>query len=113
MSLAELMDGITILSENEICQAPTAIVVACITASCIIVILTAILTKEDSPARYIIAPICVLMSCAILHAKREPTGQYEYKVTIDDTVSLTEFYEKYEIVDLEGKIYTIKLKEDE
>lgn len=36
------------------------------------------------------------------------TGKYEYKVTISDEVSLNEFYDKYEIVDQEGKIYTIK-----
>ena len=38
------------------------------------------------------------------------TGKYEYKVTISDEVSLNEFYDKYEIVDQEGKIYTIKEK---
>lgn len=110
MFLETFIDGVTVLSENEICQAPKAIVVAYITASCIIVILTAILTKEDSLAIFI-TPICVLMSFAIVHAKREPTGQYEYKVTIDNTVSMIEFYEKYEIVGQEGKIYTIRFME--
>lgn len=32
----------------------------------------------------------------------------EYKCIIDDSVSLTEFNEKYEILDQEGKIYTVK-----
>ena len=32
----------------------------------------------------------------------------EYKVTISDDVSLTEFYEKYEIIEQDGKIYTVK-----
>lgn len=36
------------------------------------------------------------------------TGRYEYKVTIDDSVSMVEFLEKYEIVSQEGKIYTIR-----
>lgn len=35
----------------------------------------------------------------------------EYKVTIDDSVSITEFLDKYEILDQEGKIYTVKEKE--
>lgn len=34
----------------------------------------------------------------------------EYKVTIDDNVSLTEFNEEYKIVNQEGKIYTIQEK---
>ena len=32
----------------------------------------------------------------------------EYKVTIDDSVSMNEFLDKYEILDQEGKIYTVK-----
>ena len=34
-----------------------------------------------------------------------------YKVTIDDSVSMNEFLDKYEILDQEGKIYTVKEKE--
>ena len=35
----------------------------------------------------------------------------EYKVTIDDSVSMNEFRDKYEILDQEGKIYTVKERE--
>lgn len=35
----------------------------------------------------------------------------EYKVTIDDSVSMNELLDKYEILDQEGKIYTVKEKE--
>lgn len=35
----------------------------------------------------------------------------EYKVTISDEVSMNEFTEKYEIVDQDGKIYTIREKD--
>lgn len=34
----------------------------------------------------------------------------EHKVTIDDSVSMNEFLDKYEILDQEGKIYTVKEK---
>lgn len=42
----------------------------------------------------------------------EPT-EYEtqYKVTIDDSVSMNEFNEKYEIVDQDGRIYTVRERE--
>ena len=43
----------------------------------------------------------------------EPTGRYEYQVTIDDAVSFTELYEKYEVIDQNGKIWTIRDKENE
>lgn len=35
----------------------------------------------------------------------------EYKVFFDDSIPITEFLEKYEIVDQEGLIFTIKDKE--
>lgn len=35
----------------------------------------------------------------------------QYKVIIDDSVSMNEFTEKYEIIDQEGKIYTVREKE--
>lgn len=42
----------------------------------------------------------------------EPT-EYEtqYKVVIDDSVSMNEFLEEYEIIDQEGKIYTVREKD--
>ena len=32
----------------------------------------------------------------------------QYKVVIDDSVSMNEFTEKYEIIDQDGKIYTVR-----
>lgn len=32
----------------------------------------------------------------------------EYKVTVNETVDMNEFFEKYELVDQEGKIYIVK-----
>lgn len=45
-------------------------------------------------------------------AKSKTDVKYiEYKVIIDDSVSMNEFLDKYEIVDQEGKIYTVKERE--
>ena len=35
----------------------------------------------------------------------------QYKVTIDDSVSMNEFLDKYEIIDQDGKIYTVRERE--
>lgn len=40
------------------------------------------------------------------------TGKYTYKVTISDEVNFVEFNNKYEIIDQDGLIYTIKEKEN-
>ncbi len=39
-----------------------------------------------------------------------PENKYEtlYQVTVDDSVSMNEFQNKYEIIKIEGKIYTVK-----
>ena len=34
--------------------------------------------------------------------------EIRYKVTVSDEVSLNEFLSRYEIIDVEGKIYTVK-----
>lgn len=36
----------------------------------------------------------------------------QYKVTISDDVQMNEFLDKYEIVDQEGKIYTVRERND-
>ena len=44
-------------------------------------------------------------------ANKEEIYQTQYKVTISEEVNFVEFNEKYEIIDQEGKIYTIVEKE--
>jgi hypothetical protein len=34
----------------------------------------------------------------------------QYKITISDEVSMTEFYEHYEVIDQDGKIFTVREK---
>lgn len=58
----------------------------------------------------ILSIVAVITFLALYENIKVPTGKYEYQVTIDKSVSMTEFYEKYEIIDVEGKIYTIKEK---
>lgn len=38
---------------------------------------------------------------------KEVYSHEEYKVIIDDSVSLNDFYEKYEVIGQEGEIYTV------
>lgn len=59
----------------------------------------------------------VLMACSMVAAilggtdNKHSVNHIEYKVTIDESVSMTEFMDKYEIIDQEGKIYTVKEKD--
>lgn len=40
------------------------------------------------------------------------TYKTQYKVTISDEVSMNDFLERYEIVDQEGKIYTVRERDE-
>ena len=62
----------------------------------------------DSWKEFAILVVCVVLfivcGCFI------PEDKYEthYQVTIDDSVSMNEFQNKYEIIEVEGKIYTVR-----
>ena len=66
-----------------------------------------------------IGVICIVFAAiiwvALLYCSLEPNetdiNHIEYKVTIDDSVSMNEFLDKYEILDQEGKIYTVRERE--
>ena len=68
--------------------------------------------------RIILGLICVVLAFGLAiagglggtHSKTD-INHIEYKVTIDDSVSMNEFLDKYEILDQEGKIYTVKERE--
>ena len=48
--------------------------------------------------------LAFVFSCLI------PEDKYEthYQVTVDNSVSMNEFQNKYEIIEVEGKIYTVR-----
>ena len=66
----------------------------------------------DNTSIIIILLISISMSLAI--GIIVPTSKVqEYKVITSDDVSLNDFMETYDIIDIDGKIYTIREKEKE
>ena len=54
-----------------------------------------------------------LFSYIAANSAQEPIAyKNRYKVIISDKVSMNEFYERYEVIDQEGKIYTVEERED-
>lgn len=121
-----LMEGITILNKVDIMELPLWVNVIIIVLS-IITFLSIGMSVVDAikditnghcwiflvvtTVAYIALVIMGIMGNVDKQLLTEPTGKYEYQVTIDDSVSMNEFYEKYEIVEVNGKIYTIREKE--
>ena len=52
----------------------------------------------------------IMLCFGIRDSLISPKDTTYYQVIIDDSVSMVEFNEKYDIVEVEGKIYTIKEK---
>ena len=52
----------------------------------------------------------IVVTCLGATLSKTDINHIKYKVTIDDSVSMNEFLDKYEILDQEGKIYTVKEK---
>lgn len=62
---------------------------------------------------FFIAAIFVGMLGLFIFAHAKPAKTINtYSVIIDDSVSMTEFYDKYEVLDIQGKIFTITERED-
>ena len=63
---------------------------------------------------FILTAVCAfagVVGALISEHKTDVVDYVEYKVTIDDSVSMNEFLDKYEILSQEGKIYTVKERE--
>ena len=57
------------------------------------------------PAILVIYVVLFIVCCCLT-----PKDKYEthYQVTVDNSVSMNEFQNKYEIIEVEGKIYTVR-----
>ena len=118
------MNGIDILNKEEILTSPLWIVaVLAISAvigivSIIIALVFITLTYHDTASFFFIiifvcsSIMCVIFNCINDNYKCEPTGRYRYEVTIDDSVSITEVYDRYNVVEQRGDIWILEDKED-
>ena len=114
------MEGIDILNKTEICTTPLKFsVLLIVSISCCIVLLTAFLMSLNEG--YVLIPIIcsilfILFALLTVYASKYidsvKTGRYQYEVTVDDSVSFTELYEKYDIVEQRGEIWVIEDKKE-
>lgn len=62
---------------------------------------------------FLVAGIFVMMLSIFIFAHAKPAKTINtYSVIIDDSVLMTEFYDKYEVLNIQGKIFTITERED-
>ena len=109
------MTGVSILTSKEIYN--TIFPEWCISIGFMLMVVFSIMALYfggEHKAKAIICLVLVFCSCFMIAmggtSNKNSIKYIEYKVTIDDSVSMTEFMDKYEILDQEGKIYTVKEK---
>lgn len=108
-----MMDGVEILSQSVCTEVNGTALISC-TLICMIIGLFIDLCNDLSDG--ILGAIAgCLVGCfayAIIFQCIFPIKFIKYKVTVSEEVSMTEFYDKYEIIDVDGAIYTIREKND-
>lgn len=121
-----LIDGLEILSETEV---PTATALNPLAFWAFIVIFftaaVAFCWIEIQPTKFggwfgsiVVVILITLLGCAFGYIIGMSTGkptdfETHYKVLISDEVSMNEFYNKYEIIEQDGKIFEIKEKKND
>lgn len=82
--------------------------VVCLMASIFILIKLLKYRSKCSWNEFAILVVCVALT--ITFGCLVPKEKYEtqYQLTVDDSVSMNEFQNKYEIIKVEGRIYTVK-----
>lgn len=119
------MNGVTILNSTEVVAKTTHIWdTKCTVSLCIMIagllILLGMLwvsgkwSEQRFDAVLLIGSILFILGLVftILFYKTENPISYkiQYQVTADDSVSLNEFLENYNIISIDGKIYTVEEK---
>ena len=116
------MDGITVLSQSEITTKPCWIWIFLFVSLFVIilgVVLATICASFNKKIGIKLGTVFTIFGIVLFFIDwicgaiiKVPTRKYTYKVTISDEVNFVEFNNKYEIIDQDGLIYTIKEKEN-
>lgn len=114
-----MIPGIEILSQNTVSDAAPGLAFAAVMVLCFLGFIGAlflmVISYDDAHLGGFITGLAFLIGiCGMcgfgIWKQTNPETYVEYKVLIDDTASWNDIYNKYEIIDQEGKIYTIKEK---
>lgn len=104
------MTGINILAEYTAGGVPMVISIAACVAAVVglIMLLCGIAAENELIAAEGGVMVLLLFVIAVAVVVVTEPEHTRYKVTISDDINLVEFLERYEILDTEGEIYTIR-----
>lgn len=110
------MDGVTILQVIEktfLNETSENIITGSVIVGIIAIFLTVVFWSEIGlNSGWTIASMLLLFSCITLIIIEATCGEriteITYRVLVDDTVNMNEFFSKYELIRTEGLIYVVK-----
>ncbi len=109
-----MIEGIEILSQEVCIEFQIALFFACAILFMFIGLAFDLIKDiSDGSAGAILGLALGMFMYFIIFHVIVPDEYTAYKVTISESVSMTEFYEQYEIIDVDGKIYTIREMDDD
>ena len=117
METIKLLEGVEILTVSE--SMPLSVCILLGFLCMVVIILSAyllFLSINDGAAggfifSLIFIGVGIFLSALVIKEAIDP--EITYKVTVSDSVSMNEFYAKYEVLDVDGKIYSIKERDVE
>lgn len=108
------MQGIEILNRTMINEKPlwTCIVlIVCMAFGALCYGLIEIVSSDVLAIFGVIGTIVCIIIGFIALVYHEPTGRYRYEAIVDEKVSIQEVYEKYNIIEQDGKKWILEDKE--
>lgn len=114
------MDGVTIIKTIEVAEAPPTIIIVLFSILTMLFILGGVVMmcagiSETEPVPVVLGLIVLILGFVLgawLGSLPSTTTEAEtrYQVIIDDTVSIGELTEHYEILEVDEKIFTVREK---
>lgn len=111
-----LMQGIEILQTIEVITHTDIWIGAIILSSVLIIaFLFAMIGNGtyDIPTIIVVCVLSVFLIFSIIMYKRSAKMHTEYMVTIDQNVNVVEFFDKYDVIEHEDKLWRIKEKDND
>ena len=107
------MNGVTILNSYEYLTNQSIIILLMCLCICFVIasIMILYILLKDKHTSW--KEFAILISCVVIATTSGvlvPEDKYEtrYQVTVDNSVTMSEFQSKYEIIEVKGKIYTVR-----
>ncbi len=106
-----MIEGIHILNSTEITTLPTWCVMGCILLliACVALFVIGLVVNSIELMTSSLAPLfSALITLVLGLTSMVGTGRYKYEVTIDSSVTFSEIYEKYDVIEQRGEIWVLE-----